>query len=194
MKESKRGLRVVADNSNRRSRSPQASDEMSARSLFQTITIFTIILVILGLGPVIVTADATRASQQSTVIKRDIDQAMIDLEELELKRSMLRSSVRIAEIAQEELGMIPMSGDFQRIEIGTSTDIAQAQIQNEVDSGLRAAADLSKEENIFASFATRISDEFEADFTKDMIAQISELTLGEASTLLVGDISIASWR
>lgn len=184
-------LRLVTDNSRRKSVGSKAGEEMSARRLFVAVVSIMVIFVLVGLGPVIVNAEATRASQSSIVIKRDINRAMAELEQLELERSMLRSSVRIADIAQNQLGMVPLGEDFMTIDLGTSSELALARQQNMIDAGLIDPPSAEKQES---GLVKNLAALFPQESAKNMLSHMAELTLGEASTLLVGDISLASWR
>lgn len=187
-------LRLVTDNTRRQSAGNRVQEEHSARNLFVTITVFTLIFVMLGFGPVIVNAEATRASQASKVIKNDINRAMAELDGLELERSMLRSSSRISQIAVEELDMVPLGEDFMTIEIGTATELAHARHQNKIDAGIIAEEPVEQKTGVFSELAANLGGALKDESTRNMIDSIAELTLGEASALLVGDISLASWR
>lgn len=168
--------------------------EATARSIFNAVIIFAVLAVVLGLGPVVVNAEATRASQASIHIKEDISRATAISQELELQRSQLRGSARIEAIAKDILGMVPITTEQLSIEIGTDEEILVAEAQNASDALLIGAvqgdAALELADTTVASNANKkplISG-------ASALTKIADLTLGEASTLLVGDISLASSR
>lgn len=150
------------------------TNEKTARSLFIAAAIFIVITVIIGLGPVIINAEATKLSQQSILLKQDITRATTSTQNLQLDRSSLRSASRIEKIAREEMNMVPIGKNFIAIEIGPEVAATQA---GEVEVEAEVATS-----NISKNSAT------------DVLKNIARLTAGEASALLVGDISLATIR
>lgn len=164
-------VRLVVDNSEKISaRKAQATNEKTARSLFIACVVFIATIALIGSGPVMINAEATRSSQQSILLKQDITRATTITQNLQLERSALRSATRIEKVAREQMDMVPIGKNFIAIEIGSQ-------------SGPSTVAQKSPESNNSNSTSAR-----------DVFKNIAQLTAGEASALLVGDISLASVR
>lgn len=147
-----------------------AANEKTARSFFIAGLVFITCLVIIGFGPVVISAEATRSSQQAIILQQDIIRATTATQNLQLERSSLRSASRIEKVAREEMNMVPIGKNFIAIEIGP--DVATNTILEEGSDTV--LVDKKSPSNV--------------------LKNIARLTAGEASALLVGDISLATVR
>ena len=158
-------VRLVSDRSKQHARTAQRAAVAGAyQTIYRIFSVVVGLMVLLGLGSVFINAEATRCSQQSALIKADISRQTARAQSLELDYATLRSSQRIERIATKELGMVSAGDKVSAIEIGT-TDRAQSDVSPQPKS----------EKN-------------------PMLTRLAQLTTGEASALLVGDINIAFSR
>ena len=158
-------VRLVSDRSKQVKRAAQRTAVASAyQSTFRIVAVAVCLLVMLGLGSVFINAEATRCSQQSALIKADISRQTARAQSLELDYATLRSSQRIERIATKELGMVSASDKVSAIEIGTDAP---------------------------ASTNVDVQPKNQKNPT---LTRLAQLTTGEASALLVGDINIAFSR
>lgn len=163
-------LHLVGDNSAKiTKRKVNAANEKTARSLFVASVLFIAALVIIGFGPVMINAEATRSSQQSIILKDDITRATTVTQNLQLQRSALRSASTIEKIAREQMDMVPVGKNFIAIEIGSDKGVDKVQTASAQQSSDKASSN-------------------------NVLKDIARLTSGEASALLVGDISLATIR
>jgi hypothetical protein len=155
----------------------QARAEHLYRRVFVTVVVAACIAVALGLGPVYLNAQATRATQASELLKEEIAASLSISENLELRRSALLTSTRLERFATEELAMVPEDTDRMYIELqGSALPVP--------DAVASAAAEAGGAEQS----ADAAQDGFNA------WAVLARLTAGEASALLVGDIGLAGVR
>lgn len=163
---SKPHVHLVVDRTAEHKRySAVVKQEHLVRRIFALVLCFVATIVLVGLGPVWLSAEATRHSQQSILIKKDITSQISVAQRLELKRSALTSASRVNKIATEQLGMVPIGTRVGYIDIGAEpapVSVAQA-------GSTRTAKNSA-------------------------LLTVARLTAGEASALLVGDVGLASSR
>lgn len=162
---SRNNFRLVVDNTRPRARAAQGVQrDRAIATLFKYLSVAIVLSVVLGLGAVFISADATCCSQQSALIKTEIARQTARAQALELQRAQLRSSSRVEKIAREELNMTAPTGKALTLEIGEDKPVAQK----------TAAAQPQKKSST--------------------LKRVARLTAGGASALLVGDINVAAAR
>ncbi|MCL2333054.1 MAG: hypothetical protein FWC54_06200 [Actinomycetia bacterium] len=144
-------------------------DARPFRRIYMTAVIVCAVLVLLGFGPVFLSAQATRDSQQSVLLQEKLDAANARSEQLEMRRSVLTSSLRVNSIATTQLGMVPAVEGQMAVELNA---VAQ-RLTSATPSG------------------TRESTNFGLQTT---FSQAVRLTAGQSSALLVGDVGLAATR
>ncbi|MCL2881490.1 MAG: hypothetical protein FWF45_01150 [Coriobacteriia bacterium] len=154
----------------RTTRDARHQDARPFRRVFTAVVVVCVALVVLGLGPVFLSAMATRDSQQSVLIKQALDAANANSEQLEMRRSVLTSSLRVANIATTQLGMVPSTGSQMTVELTTVSP--------------RVAAATPKTAPRSGSTSTKAPS----------LNTLVRLTAGQASALLVGDVGLAATR
>lgn len=158
-------VRLVSDRSKQYQRSAQRSAVARGyQTAYHVSCAVVCLMVFLGLGSVFINAEATRCSQQSALIKADISRQTARAQSLELDYATLRSSQRIEKIATKELNMVAAGNKTTAIEIGVET-----QPKDNVATQPKA-------------------------HKNPTLTRLAQLTTGEASALLVGDINIAFSR
>ncbi|MCL2654673.1 MAG: hypothetical protein FWD65_03120 [Coriobacteriia bacterium] len=166
--------RATAARSARASQSARHQDARPFRRVFTTVVVVCAALVVLGLGPVFLSAQATRDSQQSVLIQESLDAANARSEQLEMRRSVLTSSLRINTIATTQLGMVPATGGQMTVELDSAKPRVAAAPQEVPSQAPRRGR---------AGFG-RIPG----------LSTLARLTAGQASALLVGDVGLAATR
>ncbi len=150
-------------------RDARHQDARPFRQVFVTAVVVCTMLVALGFGPVFLSAQATRNSQQAVLIQESLDAANARSEQLEMRRSVLSSSLRVSNIATAELGMVPAATGQMVVEL----DAPPARVASAPVAPARKAA---------------------ATVTVPTLADLARLTAGQSSALMVGDVGLAATR
>jgi len=170
---SKRG-RATGTAAARTARDARHQDARPFRRVFVTVVAVCVALVALGLGPVFLSAMATRDSQQSVLIKEALDAATANSEQLEMRRSVLTSSLRVTNIATTQLGMVPSAGSQMTVELSAASPRVASAVPK---AAPRSGSTSGSGSALLPSLNTLV-----------------RLTAGQASALLVGDVGLAATR
>jgi len=172
----------------------EARNEQLFRRIFFLVLVVVVGAVIVGFGPVWLSAEATRAAQQSEQLKAEIADALSIAETLEMKHSTLMSSTRVGKVARTELGMVPEDTDRTYIELGSSS-MTNVVALSAGDVGIGGNEDGNTTQAVAAALAPAATRGFNLKaMAVDSLNTLARLTAGEASTLLVGDVGLASFR
>lgn len=187
------------------------ANEQLFRRIFITIAVCMVIAVAVALGPVWLSAEATRAAQHSQHLKEEISQTLQISESLEMQRAAITNELRLNHSIMEDMGMVRVGGQASYIELSNINpdtgiaDVSTAELavsnQGESDS-VAALAAQSLDARTSASSDTAAgqssTDESESfdigQIMRDALNTAAQLTAGEASTLLVGDVGLAGMR
>ena len=180
----------------------RAANEQLFRRIFVIVFALMLITVMLGLGPVWLSAEATRAAQHSQMLKDEIRDTLAISESLEMERAAITNNLRLNHSAIQDLGMTRFDGDYtyvylDGIELINNSSLSMTGEFNIAGDSVAHLASLSFEQNtesseyIVAASApgTNIGEMF-----RSSLDTIARLTAGEASTLLIGDIGLAAMR
>ena len=166
-------------------RDARRQDARPFRRVFTASLVACALLVIFGLGPVFLSAQATRDSQQSVLIQESLDAANARSEQLEMRRSVLTSSLRVNTIATTQLGMVPAVDGQMTVEL----DVPKAQPQT--SAHVQTPAPAAPQD---ALKSPRAAQQYLANKSKAALRSLARLTAGQAGALLVGDVGLAATR
>jgi len=152
----------------------QRQDARPFRRIYVTALVVCAALVVLGLGPVFLAAQATRDSQQSVLIQESLDAANARSEQLEMQHSVLTSSLRVNTIATTKLGMVPATAGQMTVNLETP--------KPQVAAAKKPAQ------------AARTAQASPAQKSRSTLGTLARLTAGQAGSLLVGDVGLAATR
>ena len=155
-------------------------DARPFRRVFTAVVAVCVMLVILGLGPVFLSAQATRDSQQSVLIQESLDSANARAEQLEMRRSVLTSSLRVNTIATNQLGMVPATGGQMTVELSSAKP--------------RVAATTAAQKTALPSAGKAMPSSKNTSGSRASVNKLARLTAGQAGALLVGDVGLAAAR
>ena len=180
----------------------RAANEQLFRRIFVIVLALMFVTVMLGLGPVWLSAEATRAAQHSQMLKDEIRDTLAISEGLEMERAAITNNLRLNHSAIQDLGMTRFDGNYtyvylDSIELINNSSLSMTGAFNISGDSVAHLASLSFEQNtesieyIVAASApgTNIGEMF-----RSSLDTIARLTAGEASTLLIGDIGLAAMR
>ena len=145
----------------------------SARSAFQLFTAVVVLVTALGVGRVWLSVQAAEASMQANQLRTDIKSERYEGDMLEVRQSALGSPSRIRAIAGQALDMAPA----KKV---TYLDIK--------DAPAARAGSLAQAPSDQAVQATKPASRGVMGFVADMM----QLSAGEAQVLLVGDVGLTS--
>jgi len=176
----------------------QIRDEQVFRRIFVLVVLGVIATVVVCLIPVYLSAEATRVAQQSELLKAQIAELINETENLEMQRAALVNSDHLEQLALDELGMVREDSNPSYVELGPESasagldgadavaSLAQAGTGAGTGTGATdAGADKAQAQANVPSFGT---------LALGVLDSAARLTAGEASTLLVGDVGLASIR
>ncbi|MDR1412777.1 MAG: hypothetical protein LBJ07_02500 [Actinomycetes bacterium] len=186
-----------------------AHSEQKYRRMFAIVGCVAVAVVLLGLGPVWLSAEATRAAKQSELLQEKIAATLSRSEELELRRAALMTSPRVERFAVQQLAMVPADDDPMFVTLSTAEMAAEARAENaraEAQALALAQSGTAPSEGTDASSGVTAPTGTSAATTtpavvvptaatpRAVLRMLAQLTAGEASTLLVGDVGLASLR
>lgn len=165
-------LAVVRPAAKRPSRacSPAARVE-AARSSFRTFALLALMVAVLGIGRVWLSVQAAEASMEANRLRTDIKSARYEGDMLEVRQSALGSPSRIRAIAGQAMNMAPARKVTYLDLQAPSGEAAPPGSQNSGSASEPVQAGIGK-----------------------VIANVMDLTAGEAQVLLVGDVGISASR
>ena len=180
----------------------RAANEQLFRRVFVIVLVLMFVTVMLGLGPVWLSAEATRAAQHSQMLKDEIRDTLAISEGLEMERAAITNNLRLNQSAIQDLGMARFDGDYtyvhlDGIELINNSSLSMTGELNIMGDSVAHLASLSFEqggessERIALSSAPRNNS---GEMFRTSLDTIARLTAGEASTLLIGDIGLAGMR
>ena len=180
-------------------------NEQLFRRIFIVVFIGMVATVILGLGPVWLSAEATRAAQHSQMLKEDIALHLSVSESLEMQRSAAINDLRLNQTKMQDLGLVRSDGAVTHVELNSAEQALSSQLSLTggvimradtvaylASQGLTESQALADEGD--ATDATTSFDFNLADVVQNALVVMAQLTAGEASTLLVGDVGLAGMR
>jgi len=182
-----------------------AVNEQLFRRIFIVFLVGMVATVILGFGPVWLSAEATRASQHSQALKVEIADTLAESESLEMQRATIGNNLRLNQNLMQEVGMARCEGERSYIELndselvpGTSFSLtSDARLNNDSVVHLANLTLLtagSGDDNEAQSAENVVQGINFAEMARNSLDTIASLTAGEASTLLVGDVGLAGLR
>ncbi|MCL2680673.1 MAG: hypothetical protein FWF11_04275 [Coriobacteriia bacterium] len=169
----------------------QARNEQLYRRIFILVLLAMVATVILGLGPVWLSAEATRAAQHSQLLKAEIANSLKVSEDLEMQRAAATNAIRMNHTALNELGLVRSTGSRTFIELNASepSDSAALSFSSGSDVGTDSVAQLVRLTADGSSDpAAPQPDRSFAARARQTLDTAARLTAGEASTLLIGDL------
>ncbi len=150
--------------------SPAARVE-AARSAFRTFALLALVVSVLGIGRVWLSVQAAEASMEASRLRTDIKSERYEGDMLEVRQSALGSPSRIRAIAGEAMKMAPARKvtylDLQAPTRATAVSVSESgrPVSEPAPAGIGA-----------------------------LIANVMDLTAGEAQVLLVGDVGLSAAR
>jgi len=191
----------LAETSNRTS-----SNEQMFRRIFVIVLVAMVVTVLLGLGPVWLSAEATRSAQHSAHLKEEITLTLNTTESLEMRRAAITNDLRVNAQLMQELGLVRGEGSRSYVELNSTTVPAVSQLSMTIDPGIGSdsvayLAALNANDGFInpsqvtedAEYARAQNANF-AQLAGSLLTTMAHLTAGEASTLLVGDVGIVGMR
>ena len=180
----------------------RAANEQLFRRIFVIVLALMFVTVMLGLGPVWLSAEATRAAQHSQMLKDEIRDTLAISEGLEMERAAITNNLRLNQSAIQDLGMTRFDGDhtyvyLDSIELISNSSLSMTGEFNIMGDSVAHLASLSFEQNDESSeyiVAASVPDTNIGEMFRSSLDTIARLTAGEASTLLIGDIGLAAMR
>jgi hypothetical protein len=199
------GAKTLKSARKERAQSAQALaiNEQLFRRIFIVVLVAMLVTVMLGLGPVWLSAEATRASQHSQILQGEIADTLGISESLEMQRAAITNELRISQSTLEDLGMVRCEGIFSYVQLDSTGFAASTNFSLTstprigVDSVAYLAAlslDGSGENPAVATQQASESGNTFGQMARNALDTIAHLTAGEASTLLVGDVGLAGMR
>jgi len=183
-----------------------SSSEQVFQRIFAIVLAAMVVTVLLGLGPVWLSAEATRAAQHSAHLKEEITTTLHVSEDLEMRRVAITNDLRVNHQLMQDLGLVRGEGMRSYVELNSSTVVAVSQISMTVDPGIGSdsvayLAALTTNDGLMhpgqdlaeAEQAHTQSSNF-VQAAGNVLTTMAHLTAGEASTLLVGDVGIVGMR
>jgi len=170
-------------------------NEQLYRRIFIVSLIAMAVTVVLGLGPVWLSAEATRAAQHSQHLKEEINRTLQVSESLEMQRVAITNDLRLDQTTMQDLGMIRNTGEIAYVELNG----AGSSGSNSSDSIVYLAAVALGEDHAVEYGDEALAEEVSrginfAAVARDALDTVAHLTAGEASTLLVGDVGLVGMR
>ncbi len=199
-------LRLVVDNSRntkatsngRQAHDARYQDARPFRRVFAAVIVMCVALVVLGLGPVFLNAQATHDSQQAVLLQRAIDDGLATSDTLELRRSSLSSTVRVSSIATHDLDMVPATQTDLVIdldEVPQKGMLAAALPAVDVDANTPSSTDGAAPENENKTAAKpSVGTLLAHQLGENPLGALARLTAGGSSSLLLGDVGLAATR
>jgi len=182
-----------------------AVNEQLFRRIFIVVLAGMVATVMLGLGPVWLSAEATRASQHSQLLQAEIADTLLESESLEMQRAAVINDLRLDQNLMQEVGMVRCEGNRSYIEL--NDDGLNSGLPFSTTSDVRLSSDSVAHLASLTLTTADSTDGNEAqvaevvpqgiDFSglaRNALDTIAHLTAGEASTLLVGDVGLAGLR
>ncbi|MCL2402692.1 MAG: hypothetical protein FWC86_00400 [Coriobacteriia bacterium] len=182
--------------------SAKRTDEQLFRRIFIVVLFAMVATVMLGLFPVWLSAEATRAAQHSQILKGEIADTLAVSETLEVQRAAIVNNFRLNPSDLEELGLVRSDGEHSVIELNSSVALS-ASLLNAPESniGSDSVAELAAGTNQVENTDSDLDIEAPSDVTSvqginlgqmagNALDTIAELTAGEAATLLLGDVGL----
>lgn len=166
------------------SRRPSHLHVRIARRNFLLFTAVVVLFAGLGVGRVWLSVEAAQAAIEAKSLRDDIRVERYNGDMLEVRQSALGSPSRIRAIAGKALGMEP-ADEVTYLDL-TTPEARDAIAPSPAEKSAASAATPSR---VAAATATGGESGFEA-----ALASLVDLTAGEASVLLVGDVGLASAR
>ncbi|MCL2379659.1 MAG: hypothetical protein FWC81_02570 [Coriobacteriia bacterium] len=169
--------------------------EQLYRRIFILVLLAMVATVFLGLGPVWLSAEATRASQHAQLLRAEIAENIAISEDLEMQRAALGTSIRLDPDILQDLGLGRDTEERSFVELGVDDSTAMTVLSPsyDMDAGhdsIIQLASLSQgdmQEDTYVSRAEPTGIDI-AGTIQEMFDTVTRLTAGEASTLLVGDL------
>jgi|GEM_PF-904978 len=199
-----RSAKAAVKKRQKHERTPAVNEQLFRR-IFIVVLVGMVATVIMGFGPVWLSAEATRASQHSQALKVEIADTLVESESLEMQRATIINNLRLDQNLMQEVGMARCDGERSYIELNDS-DLSSGlpfsmgpDLRLHNDSVVHLAglnftsldSDASGEAQPIEATAQGINF---SEIARNSLDTIANLTAGEASTLLVGDVSLASFR
>lgn len=186
----------------RQSTYAKAANEQLFRRVFVIVFVLMLVTVMMGLGPVWLSAEATRAAQHSQILKDEIRDTLAISEGLEMERAAITNNLRLNQSAIQDLGMARFDGDHTYVYLDDVELIANSNLSitgefNITGDSVAHLASLSlmqDAESLDHSASTSAPSNNIGQMFRRSLDTIAHLTAGEASTLLIGDIGLAGMR
>lgn len=178
---------------------------------FIVVVICVVFTVIVSMGPVWLSAEATRAAQHSQHLKDEITQTLQVSERLEMQRAAITNELRLNQSVMADLGMVRTGGEISYIELndiipntgatamGTQVSIQSDSVANLASANLEARQANDMGVNIadasgHSAQQTASNGNGLGQMLLSVVDTMAQLTAGEASTLLVGDVGLVGLR
>ena len=180
----------------------KAANEQLFRRIFAIVFALMLVTVMVGLAPVWLSAEATRAAQHSQILQDEIRDTLAMSESLEMQRAAITNNLRLNQSAVQDLGMTRFDGNYTYVHLDGIELIADSSLSmtgefNITGDSVAHLALLSLEqndENFNRSAAAPTSSSNLGQMFRASLDTIAQLSAGEASTLLIGDIGLAGMR
>ena len=176
------------------------TNEQLFRRIFIIVLFAMAATVMLGLGPVWLSAEATRASQHSQLLKAEITDTLAISENLEMQRATIANDLRLNPGNLEDMGLVRSDGDLSFVELNSTASLGSsltlAQGSGIGSDSVADLAELSSASNADAQMSASASSHSMnlGQMTANALDTIAQLTAGEAATLLLGDVGLAQAR
>lgn len=180
-------------------------NEQLYRRIFIVSLIAMAVTVVLGLGPVWLSAEATRAAQHSQHLKDEITRTLQVSESLEMQRVAITNDLRLDQSTMQDLGMVRNTAEVSYVELsdlgalGGSSLALNSSFDVNSDSVAYLASLALGEAHLLEYGEEYMPEEVSrginfAAMARNALDTVAHLTAGEASTLLVGDVGLVGMR
>ncbi|MCL2746935.1 MAG: hypothetical protein FWE48_07625 [Coriobacteriia bacterium] len=177
------------------------TNEQLFRRIFIVVLLAMVVTVMLGLGPVWLSAEATRASQHSQLLKDEITDTLAISENLEMQRATITNDFRLNPGDLEAMGLVRSEGERSFIELNPAAGLGSSlSMVGGSTIGSDSVADLAvlaEDTNLGTQIAAEQSSAQNINLgqvTGNALDTVAQLTAGEAATLLLGDVGLAGMR
>jgi len=186
----------------RQSTHARAANEQLFRRVFVVVFSLMLVTVMVGLVPVWLSAEATRAAQHSQILQDEIRDTLAVSESLEMQRAAITNNLRLNQSAVQDLGMTRFDGNHTYVHLDGIELIANSSlsltgefnITGDSVAQLAALSLMQDDENLNRSAAAPAPSTNLGQMFRASLDTIAHLTAGEASTLLIGDVGLAGMR